>query len=142
MSNIQASSCLLTCTFHATSTVAIVTTAVEAPFCVSTAGILMTVVQASILTFINICMETEMILYSVSDSLYSNNVSVLTSAIQSISIHLVSCVTAAGEASNGVSTNVFTASICSVTFVDIYEQSILRSLVTWMYNRYCKDNAT
>ena len=111
MSNIQASSYFLTCTFCATSTVAIITTAVKAPFRVSAAGIVMTVVQAIILTFINICMETEMTLYSVSDSLYSHNESLLTIAIQSIFIQLVSCVTAAGEAPNGVSTTVFTASI-------------------------------
>ena len=111
MSNIRASSCLLTCTIHATSTVAIVTTAVEAPFCVSAAGIVMTIVQASILTFINICMETEMTLYSVYESLYSHNESALTIVIQSIFIQLVSCVTAADEAPNGVSTSVFTASI-------------------------------
>ena len=111
MYNIRASSYLLTCTFHATSTVAIVTTAAVAPFCVSAAGILMTIVQASILTFINICMETEMTLYSVYESLYSHNESALTIAVQSIFIQVISCVTAAVEAPNGVSTTVFTASI-------------------------------
>ena len=44
----------------------------------------------------------------------------LTTAVQSISIQLVPCVTAADEAPNGVSTTVFAASICSVAFTDAY----------------------
>ena len=137
MYNIRASSYLLTCTFHATSTVAIVTTAAVAPFCVSAAGILMTIVQASILTFINICMETEMTLYSVSDSLYSR-IKVL-SPLQF----------------NPFSSSWYPVSQLQVklpmvlvqlrsqppfevvhSLISIEEQTILRSLVTGMYNRY------
>ena len=44
----------------------------------------------------------------------------LTTAAHSISIQLVTSVTAADEAPNGVSTNVFTASICTVAFIDVY----------------------
>ena len=43
----------------------------------------------------------------------------LTTAVQSILIHLVPCVTAADEAPNGVITIVFTASISSVAFIDV-----------------------
>ena len=71
----------------------------------------MTVVQVIILTLINICMKTEMALYSVSDSLYSHNESILTTAIQFICIQLVPCVTAADETPISVSTIVLTASI-------------------------------
>ena len=55
MGLVQASSYTLTCTFCATFTVATITTAVEAPICVSTACILVTVVQVIILTLVNIC---------------------------------------------------------------------------------------
>ena len=71
----------------------------------------MTVVQVIIRTLINICMKTERALYSVSDSLYSHNESILTIAVQSISIELISCVTAADETPIGVSTIVLTVSI-------------------------------
>ena len=109
----------LTSTFCATSTVAIITTAAVASFSVSTVSVLVTVVQVIILTLINIFMKTERAIYSVSDSLYSHNESILTIAIQFISVQLVSCVTAADEAPNGVSTIVFTPSICCVTFINI-----------------------
>ena len=102
---------LLTSTFCSTSTVAIITAAAEASFSVSAVGIFMTVVQVIILTLINICMKTEMALYSVSDSLYSHNESILTTAIQFICIQLVPCVTAADETPIGVNTIVLTLSI-------------------------------
>ena len=44
----------------------------------------------------------------------------LITAVQSICIQLVPCVTAADEASNGVSTTVFTATILNVAFIDVY----------------------
>ena len=47
----------------------------------------------------------------------------LTTAAHSISIQQVPCVTAADEAPNGVSTTVFTASICSVAFIDVCENN-------------------
>ena len=43
----------------------------------------------------------------------------LTTAVHSISVQLVPCDTAADEAPNGVSTSVFTASICNVAFIAI-----------------------
>ena len=45
---------------------------------------------------------------------------ILTTAVQSIFINLVSSVTAALEAPNSVITTMFTASICSGTFIDVY----------------------
>ena len=47
----------------------------------------------------------------------------LTIAVQSIFIQLVPCVTAAVETPNGVSTTVFTTSICNVAFINIYENN-------------------
>ena len=44
----------------------------------------------------------------------------LTCAVQSSFIQLVPCVTAADEASIGVSTTKFTAPICSIAFIDVY----------------------
>ena len=44
----------------------------------------------------------------------------LTNAIQSISIQLVSHITAAEEAANGVIAALFTSSICSLTFINVY----------------------
>ena len=45
---------------------------------------------------------------------------ILTTAVQSIYIQLVSGVTAALEAPNSVSTTMFTASVHNVAFIDIY----------------------
>ena len=69
-------------------------------------------------------------LIKVSNSLYRYNYAwksadlnkTLTTAVQSIFIQLVPTVTAADEAPNGVSTAVFTASISSFTFIDIYDE--------------------
>ena len=44
----------------------------------------------------------------------------LTTAVQSIFIQLVPGITGALEATNSVSTIVFTASICNVAFIDVY----------------------
>ena len=44
----------------------------------------------------------------------------LTTAVQSIFIQLVPSVTAALEATNSVSTTVFTVAICNVAFIDVY----------------------
>ena len=49
----------------------------------------------------------------------SFGVTLRTTAVQSIFIQLISCVTAADEAPNSVSTTVFTASISSATFIDV-----------------------
>ena len=99
---------------------------IKIPNCVNAVCILMTVVQFSAL-HLSVCCTLEI----VSKFLWMTNVAMslcgiivnhwaLTIAIQSIFIQLVSCVTAAVETPNGVSTIVFTASICNVTFIDVY----------------------
>ena len=45
----------------------------------------------------------------------------LTSAVQSISIHHVACPTAAFEATKRISAIMFTPSIGSIAFIDIYK---------------------
>ena len=44
----------------------------------------------------------------------------LTTTVQAIYIQQVSLMTAAGGASNGVNTIVFTSSICIITLIDVY----------------------
>ena len=51
-----------------------------------------------------------------------------TTAVQSIFIQLISCVTAADEAPNSVSTTLFTAAICSVAFIDVCRKSQQQTL--------------
>ena len=60
-----------------------------------------------------------MVLYSCSYVIVKNNTT-HTTAVQSISIQLVPCVTATDEASNGVIATVLTATICNVAFIDVY----------------------
>ena len=45
----------------------------------------------------------------------------LTSAVESVSIQMVSYSTAAGKATNSIGTDLFTASIDSVTLIDIWK---------------------
>ena len=60
-------------------------------------------------------------MYQLKHANLSFGVTLHTMAVQFILIQLVPYVTAADEASNSVSTTVFTASICSVAFIDVYE---------------------
>ena len=114
----------LTCTVDPISTVTWVAKTGETPFCVSTLCICMTVVQIRALTLINICTTTKLSIKGGPCNLslwkkYCWSVILLTTAVQAILIQQVSLMTAAGGASNGVSTIVFTSSICSITFIDV-----------------------
>ena len=64
----------------------------------------------------------------------------LTTAVQSISIQLVPCVTAAVETPNVVIATVFTTSICSVAFINVYViTNLLRSvLYAVQLMHYCR----
>ena len=85
----------------------------------------MAVVGVINLTLIDVCMTMEMILitlYSCNyvSCKYSYMSRTLTCAVQSSFIQLVPCVTAADEAPNGVSTTMFTATICGIAFIDVF----------------------
>ena len=62
----------------------------------------------------------------------------LTNAIQSISIQLVSYITAAEEVANGVIASLFTSSICSLAFINVYgarEHTIAHTVDTFTWSQ-------
>ena len=56
-----------------------------------------------------------------------------TGAVQSISIQQVPCPTAAGKATNGIGTDLFTASIDTVTLIDVWKLKETRKVVTLLH---------
>ena len=56
-----------------------------------------------------------------------------TSAVQFISIQQIPCPAAAGKATNSIGTDLFTASIGSVTLIDVWKLKETRKVVTLLH---------
>ena len=56
-----------------------------------------------------------------------------TSAVQCISIQQIPCPAAAGKATNSIGTDLFTASIGSVTLIDVWKLKETRKVVTLLH---------
>ena len=128
--------CYLTCTVDPISSVARITGAGETPLCVNALCILMTVVQDITLTLIDIYNEVQNTWYTL---LLLFKCKWLTGAVKSVSIQVVPYRTAAGKATDGIGTDLFTTPIDSVTLIDvwIYKDDKNHRKIKQMSNRVC-----